>query len=706
MSSLEYYSDSWENKSAPEYKEFKAELYEKKNEYFSGAPEVKRFDVESFDHSPINKKSEDEDKKKKISQVKQKEKTRTRLQKILDNVSKTATKVATTVVGVAAVGVGAVISLSPLFSPSKPTPIDVSLNDFVVGGNYAAYELEISELSPDIDYDIVISDGKDEFINEEVLNGTNSELVVGLDTDTKYTLSVVSEENGERAVHYEKAFKTNGTQIIHDEYQAVFKEPQFNDVTIEWLSEENKFTIPIHFESHSDPNYRYRVSLLDENQGVISSYIGAESNVSLSAPSSCERAFILYEPIYYADGFEYSYSSKRSPEFYLAPPEIILGDKQLSEPNSYRINYKISTELHNELYSDIFFIANGEDAGQGYIWKINEYNSHFVSFSEPTLEFDLEATVTYEAPYGGNLRTVTAKRSYKNELEFTDKAYYSFEYGEAVFSFNYSNADGYVLLRNESSATEEKLAFGTYYYSLSSQTAYTYALYSGDDQRLSEEKTVSFTPLDTKPSYDFNYLNPSDLLITYNDDGTINIYNDTKFSCDDPNVYYEIYYRSVSHEYVCESRRPFVGCENLEYGSYSVEYRIIYSDESGAKYELQRIVPSGDVHPSINSYVRLNIPNSSTVIFEFNDLIYNGDIIATVDGKEYVFTGDDIKPSEHSDNILPYCYIITVDELIGSEQMLNISARYNSYTQNTMLESYENEIKGSPFATQTLYFGG
>lgn len=706
MSSLEYYSDSWENKSAPEYKEFKAELYEKKNEYFSGAPEVKRFDFESFDHSPIDKKSEDEDKKKKISQVKQKEKTRTRLQKILDNVSKTATKVATTVVGVAAVGVGAVIAISPLFSPSKPTPIDVSLNDFVVGGNYAAYELEISELSPDIDYDIVISDGKDEFINEEVLNGTNSELVVGLDTDTKYTLSVVSKENGERAVHYEKAFKTNGTQIIHDEYQAVFKEPQFNDVTVEWLSEENKFTIPIHFESHSDPNYRYRVSLLDENQGVISSYIGAESNVSLSAPSSCERAFILYEPIYYADGFEYSYSSKRSPEFYLAPPEIILGDKQLSEPNSYRINYKISTELHNELYNDIFFTANGEDAGQGYIWEINEYNSHVVSFSEPTLEFDLEATVTYEAPYGGNLRTVTAKRSYKNELEFTDKAYYSFENGEAVFSFNYSNADGYVLLRNESSATEENLDFGTYYYPLSSQTAYTYALYSGDGQRLSEEKTVSFTPLDTKPSYDFNYLNPSDLLITYNDDGTINIYNDTKFSCDDPNVYYEIYYRSVSHEYVCESRRPFVGCENLEYGSYSVEYRIIYSDESGAKYELQQIVPSGDVHPSINSHVRLNTPNSSTVIFEFNDLIYNGDIIATVDGKEYVFTGDDIKPSEHSDNMLPYCYIITVDELIGSEQMLNISARYNSYTQNKMLESYENEIKGSPFATQTLYFGG
>ena len=183
MSSLEYYSDSWENKSAPEYKEFKAEIYEKKNEYFSGAPEIKRFDVESFDHSPIDKKSEDEDKKKKIGQVKQKEKTRTRLQKILDNVSKTATKVATTVVGVAAVGVGAVIALSPLFSPSKPTPIDVSLNDFVVGGNYAAYELEISELSPDIDYDIVISDGKDEFINEEVLNGTNSELVIGLDTD-------------------------------------------------------------------------------------------------------------------------------------------------------------------------------------------------------------------------------------------------------------------------------------------------------------------------------------------------------------------------------------------------------------------------------------------------------------------------------------------------------------------------------------------
>ena len=63
---------------------------------------------------------------------------------MLDSISKTVAKATTTVVGAAAVGVGAVIALSPLFTPEpikEPDPISVSLVDFDVGGNYMLYDI-------------------------------------------------------------------------------------------------------------------------------------------------------------------------------------------------------------------------------------------------------------------------------------------------------------------------------------------------------------------------------------------------------------------------------------------------------------------------------------------------------------------------------------------------------------------------------------
>ena len=164
MANLEYFLDKDENKSAPEFKEFKAEEYKKPLEFFQKAPEAAPQRYESFSEKDSNpsKRREKGDKEKGEN-----EKTRTKLKRVLDSISKTVAKATTTVVGATAVGVGAVIALSPLFTPEpikEPDPSSVSLVDFDVGGNYMLYELDVSGLQKNADYDILISGGQDKIV--------------------------------------------------------------------------------------------------------------------------------------------------------------------------------------------------------------------------------------------------------------------------------------------------------------------------------------------------------------------------------------------------------------------------------------------------------------------------------------------------------------------------------------------------------------
>lgn len=706
MSNKEYFSDYWENKSAPEFKEFKAELYEKKNEYFSGANEIKNFDFESFDHIPAAKESNEEEKRKKRKAAQgEKKKARTRLQKILDNVSKTVTKVASTVVGVAAVGVGAVVALSPLFSPTPPekevTPISVSLVDIDVGGNFMSYELDVSGLEKNSDYDIVVSSKNQTEIHNEVISGTNRDFLLGLNENEKYTLAVIEKADGERYVHYEKKFITSDDRIIENEFQALLEIPSESSITVEWGEDKNTISLPSTFSPAQDPNYRYRVSLKDQNGEVIASYTGADGSVSLDIPLDTKEVSVTYETLYDTGKHELIYSSKElEKKFNLEAPKILLSDeKVLIDIGYYAIEYSITSELADiESYENFTVTVNGVDFSPPFSPSvINGRDVIFLEFTDPVDEFDIDATLTMKGAYGGNERTVKMSKHYVNEREFYDNVYYSKLYDSVEFELLHSEVGGYVLIKDLSLGTEEHITASSHSYPFAGDNRYSYALYDKDGNRISEEKTVSFAPF-TTPEYTFNYCNPGEVIYTLNEDGTINFYFATNFSSSDPTAYYEITLLSSFRSYVFRSTEAFLKAENLPYDTYGLNFKIFATDSSGSSYEFYNVTPSGTTGIYAESYVSYDFVDDKTLKLKFSsELKFNGDIHLMLNGKEHVFTQDDFVTEGYNNTIT-----VTDDNAISSFELT--AHTYVKSINDDIYNQYAEQIKGTPYIKITITY--
>lgn len=698
MSNKEYFSDFWENKSAPEFKEFKAELYEKKNEFFSGVGEIKSFDFESFDHTPVENKIDEVKKKEKRARAEsEKKKTRTRLQKILDNVSKTATKVASTVVGVAAVGVGAVVALSPLFSPSvpEPSPISVSLVDLDVGGNFLSYEIDVSGLQKDTDYDILVSSNNKTIAYDEVINGTNKEFVVGLNPNEKYTLSVVEKSSDESFVHYEKEFTTNDTEIIKESFQATLEIPDINSVTVEWHDDKNTISLPATFSPATDENYRYRVSLTDQSGNVLSSYTGSDGSISLDAPLDAKEVTVTYETLYDTGKHEVIYSTEKLSEtLLLEAPKILLSDeKTLIDIGYYAIEYGITTRLDEfEIYENFSVVINGVDHSPIFSPSvINGKDAIFLEFSDPVDEFDLEATLTMRGAYGGNPRTVTLKKHYVNELEFYDEVYYSKLYDTVEFELLHSKVGGYVLIKDLLLGTEEQITSASHSYPFTGDHKYSYALYDKEGKMISEEKTVSFAPF-SAPEYTFNYCNPGEVIYTLNEDGTLNFYFETNFSSSDPNAYYEITLSSSVKSYTFRSTEALLKVEDLPNDEYGLNFKIFTTDASGTAYEFYNVTPSGTTGIYPESYISYNFIDDKTLKLSFgSDLALDGDIYLTLNGREYVFSKDELVLDGYN-NILT---VTSDDERIDSFELTVYT--YVRSINDELYQKYAKEIKGTPY---------
>lgn len=126
----------------------------------------------------------------------------------------------------------------------------------------------------------------------------------------------------------------------------------------------------------------------------------------------------------------------------------------------------------------------------------------------------------------------------------------------------------------------------------SDEDVITYTIYLSNDNGdvLSNEVTLTVDTSMTPPEhqYQINSVNPGNVGITYNDDGTINMYIDTDFSSNSEDVYYQISVGSI--RYV--SREPIARIENIPDKSYALIYDVCI-DVDGMQYSIFRTVPSG-----------------------------------------------------------------------------------------------------------------
>ncbi len=179
------------------------------------------------------------------------------------------------------------------------------------------------------------------------------------------------------------------------------------------------------------------------------------------------------------------------------------------------------------------------------------------------------------------------------------------------------------------------------FYSLSGEITYT--LYFTNDQEdiLSNEVTVTVdtSTSPTEPEYHFTYRNPNDVGITYNDDGTINIYIQTQFTSVSDEVYYKISLGNI----VYTSREPIARIEGIPDTNYPLQYDVCIN-VNGAEYSIFHVTPSGTVNEAGLPHYSECVDDTHLVVRLYkdgDDLDLDSVVLISSSGEEKVLTEAD-----------------------------------------------------------------
>ena len=181
------------------------------------------------------------------------------------------------------------------------------------------------------------------------------------------------------------------------------------------------------------------------------------------------------------------------------------------------------------------------------------------------------------------------------------------------------------------------------------QGVITYTLYFTNENGDKLSNEVSFT-VDTsipipEAEYNFNFYNTGDIGVTYNEDGTVNIYIPTEFSSENEDVYYQILLGSIRYS----SREPLAKFEHIPNTNYPLRYDICI-DIDGVEYSFLSQTPSGTVNEP-NFYVYGEWVDDTLLLQLEKDLLYmdlDSVLLRLSNGEEMTLSASDFVYNEEN----------------------------------------------------------
>ena len=220
-----------------------------------------------------------------------------------------------------------------------------------------------------------------------------------------------------------------------------------------------------------------------------------------------------------------------------------------------------------------------------------------------------------------------------------------------------------------------------------------------------EASTYTISQSDASTNYTVPYMfcvNPGDAVVTYNDDGTINIYRKIDFSSDDSRIYYNAFIYNSSETdangrtvytggYDCIGRDTYAVLENLPMQDYYFHYYTMFVYE-GVDYIMDMVWPSGGVNISDNpGSAKVSQSGGSTTVQITMSDYGNLDNRILCDGTDYTYTTytgtDDTAPT------------LVID---GEEFVSEVVVFFTDYDANYDAYSTEIVLKGSRYRATTL----
>ncbi len=159
----------------------------------------------------------------------------------------------------------------------------------------------------------------------------------------------------------------------------------------------------------------------------------------------------------------------------------------------------------------------------------------------------------------------------------------------------YTDGTHLVLVRSSENAAGELYdaaeGYIDVFYDTQGELQYTLCLADENGEPVGEPCRVTVNTAHVPPVYEYDYQNPGEVALTYNEDGTFNAYAIVNFSSDDPDVYCRVrleYYMEIS----TVTRGAVAAFYNLPRTVFSLTYEIC-KDVDGVCYVYTSVMPSG-----------------------------------------------------------------------------------------------------------------
>ena len=503
-------------------------------------------------------------------------------------------------------------------------------------------------------------------------------------------------------------------------YQASYTKVEPLDATITYFSDHVEIEVAPTYLCNSNI-FEYRLEVLNSSYQVCGYYQGTENAIITinNVEVLDEINFIYYDIGHFSNNDviykSYSYSSGK--EFCL--PTIQMGEALGFDGTNFTLDYSISIADTYVIESIDLVVNDGTTDYTKNILSPAKRGTIALDHVEGALG---EVGITLQLKFKDNqndknshsLSSQTTSYTMNYEFEVTKTIADSFSATNTLpidLYFNYILPTTYsISIKDEANAVDITTGLAESYYlntiTPSSDINLVVQPLDESSNPVLQATTIHISSVEAKSifkstTYSLYAVNPGDALITYNDDGTINMYRKTNFSCEDTRVSLNAFIYETSSTGSDGKTIYQNGHDSIESHGYSIIEDIpskmyifnyyIYLDYENVRYISFMEYPSGTAGPSesIGSYEVSTASGENTITVNLSSYGYLENRIV-VNGVEYQFTTYTSMEDSTASLTLP------------EEEITSVKVYFTEYGSSYETVASEIPIKGNKFKEYTL----
>ncbi|MDY2746549.1 MAG: hypothetical protein SOV57_05025, partial [Bacilli bacterium] len=531
-----------------------------------------------------------------------------------------------------------------------------------------------------------------------------------------YVIYIMDSNRQEVSLYKSPIITYSGSQ----DYQASYTKVEPKDASITYFSDHVEIEVNPSFTSDYD-NFEYRLEVLNSSYQVCGYYQGTENAIITinNVEVLDEINFIYYDIGHFPNKDvtynSYSYSSGK--EFCL--PTIQMGETLGFDGTNFTLDYSISIADTYVIESIDLVVNDGTTDYTKNILSPAKAGTIALDHVEGALG---EVGITLQLKFKDNqndnnshsLSSQATSYTMNYEFEVTKTIADSFSASTTLpidLYFNYRLPTSYsISIKDEANAVDITTGLAESYYlntiTPSSDINLVVQPLDESSNPVLQATTIHISSEEAKSIFEstphsLNAVNPGDALITYNDDGTINMYRKTDFSCEDTRISLNAFIYETSSTGEDGKTIYQNGHDSIESNGYSIIEDIpsnmyifnyyIYLDYENVRYISFMEYPSGTAGPSesIGSYEVSTASGENTITVNISSYGYLENRIV-VNGVEYQFTTYTSMEDSTASLTLP------------EQEITSVKVYFTEYGSSYETVASEIPIKGNKFKEYTL----